>query len=443
MYCGSCLRDNALAAELLRRGHDVVLTPVYTPTKTDETNVSGEQVFFGGISVFLEQHSALFRHTPRFLDKLWDSSWALRLATRRQIKVDAKSLGEMTVSMLKGSSGFQAKEIDKLLEWLRDRGAVRRHQPAVFAAARARRAAEARAEGADLLHAAGGRSLSRPARRAAPRAVDGDDPRRCSAHVDAFLPVSRVLPRLHARLPGHPGVEDAAGAARASTPRTSSTRRSAAGRPVHDRLLRAHRTGEGPSRARRGLPAPAQAARHRTARGCWPPATSPPEHQELPGRGRGQCCETAGLGGEFEYRGELDRAAKVAFLHELDVLSVPTTYQEPKGLFLMEAMASGVPVVQPRRGAFPEIIEKHRRRPDRRCRRSRRAGRRHPGARSDPRSPRRSERAGAAGVRQHYTVARMADQVEACTGSSRQSVQNWQLQLPTPNFQESRTSDVH
>ncbi len=102
MYCGSCLRDNALAAELLRRGHDVVLTPVYTPTKTDEKNVSGEQVFFGGISVFLEQHSALFRHTPRFLDKLWDSSWALKLATKRSIKVDAKSLGEMTVSMLQG-----------------------------------------------------------------------------------------------------------------------------------------------------------------------------------------------------------------------------------------------------------------------------------------------------------------------------------------------------
>ena len=82
-------------------------------------NVSREQVFFGGISVFLEQHSSLFRHTPRFLDKLWDSSWALRLASKRQIKVDPKSLGELTVSMLRGEHGFQAKEIGKLLDWLR------------------------------------------------------------------------------------------------------------------------------------------------------------------------------------------------------------------------------------------------------------------------------------------------------------------------------------
>ena len=85
MYCGSCLRDNALASELLARGHDVVLTPIYTPTLTDEKNVSGGKVFFGGISVYLEQHVPLFRKTPRFLDRLWDSAWALKLATRRSV----------------------------------------------------------------------------------------------------------------------------------------------------------------------------------------------------------------------------------------------------------------------------------------------------------------------------------------------------------------------
>ena len=119
MYCGSCLRDNALAAALLARGHDVVLTPVYTPTRTDERNVSRAQVFFGGISVFLEQQVPLFRHTPRVFDRLWDAPWVIRLATKRQIKVDPASLGEMTVSMLRGERGFQAKEIAKLLEWLR------------------------------------------------------------------------------------------------------------------------------------------------------------------------------------------------------------------------------------------------------------------------------------------------------------------------------------
>ena len=66
----------------------------------------------------------------------------------------------------------------------------------------------------------------------------------------------------------------------------------------------------------------------------------------------------AGLGAEFSYRGEVDRAGKLAFLRQLDVLSVPATYDEPKGMFVLEAMASGVPVVQPRRGAFVEMVER-------------------------------------------------------------------------------------
>jgi glycosyltransferase involved in cell wall biosynthesis len=120
-----------------------------------------------------------------------------------------------------------------------------------------------------------------------------------------------------------------------------------------------------------------------------------------------------GLGDEFEYRGELDRAEKISFLQSLDVLSVPATYEEPKGIFLLEAMANGVPVVQPRRGAFPEIVEKT-------------GGglivdADDPDALADGllalwRDPARAAAlgaAGAAGVREHYTVGRMADEVES------------------------------
>jgi hypothetical protein len=80
MYCGSCLRDNALASALKARGHDVVLTPLYTPTTTDEKNVSEHRVLFGGVSVYLEQYLPLFRHTPAALDWIWDSTPVLRLA---------------------------------------------------------------------------------------------------------------------------------------------------------------------------------------------------------------------------------------------------------------------------------------------------------------------------------------------------------------------------
>src|ERR1700693_1471999 len=123
MYCGSCIRDNALAAALKSQGHDIVLLPIYTPTLTDEPNVSGHKVFFGGISVYLEQHSGLFRKSPWLLDRLWDSEWALKLAARRSIPVNPRLLGELTVSMLRGEQGFQRKEIRKLTTWLRTQAA--------------------------------------------------------------------------------------------------------------------------------------------------------------------------------------------------------------------------------------------------------------------------------------------------------------------------------
>ncbi|HVR70252.1 MAG TPA: glycosyltransferase family 1 protein, partial [Vicinamibacteria bacterium] len=102
MYCGSCLRDNALAAELIARGHDVSLLPIYTPTTTDEPNVSDDRVFFGGVSVYLQQHVPLFRKTPWLLDRIWDSGPVIRALAGRSVSVNPRLLGELTLSMLKG-----------------------------------------------------------------------------------------------------------------------------------------------------------------------------------------------------------------------------------------------------------------------------------------------------------------------------------------------------
>jgi glycosyltransferase involved in cell wall biosynthesis len=409
MYCGSCLKDNALAAELLRRGHDVVLTPVYTPTKTDEKNVSGAHVFFGGISVFLEQHSPLFRHTPRFLDRLWDSSWALRLATKRSIKVDPKSLGEMTVSMLKGTEGFQAKEIDKLLEWLRTEkpfDVINLPYSLLLGLAEPlKRALKAPVcctlQGDDLFLD----QLGEPY-----RAQSMDMIRALSGHVDVFIAVSQYY---FDYMPEYLGVP----AAKMRLARLGihtedfSTRRSRPDGP----FTVGYFARVAPEKGFHVLVDAYQRLRkHPRAEGSRLLAAGylPPEHRGYLDDAR-RALERAGLGGEFAYRGELGRAEKIEFFHEIDVLSVPATYKEPKGMFLMEAMASGVPVVQPRRGAFPEIVE-------------------NTGGgiivdaddpqaladailalKLDPLLASSLGAAGARGVREHYTVERMTDQVEA------------------------------
>ena len=78
MFCGSCMRDNTLVTTLRAQGHDALLIPTYTPIRTDEPDVSDEHLFFGGINVYLQQKLSLFRHTPRFLDRLLDFKPLLR-----------------------------------------------------------------------------------------------------------------------------------------------------------------------------------------------------------------------------------------------------------------------------------------------------------------------------------------------------------------------------
>ena len=120
MFCGSCLHDNTLAAALVRQGHDALLIPTYTPIRTDEPDVSQKRVFLGGINVYLQQKLGLFRHTPWFLDRLFDARPLLRWVARFAVKTEASDLGDLTVSILEGEHGHQSKEVDKLVAWLRD-----------------------------------------------------------------------------------------------------------------------------------------------------------------------------------------------------------------------------------------------------------------------------------------------------------------------------------
>jgi glycosyltransferase involved in cell wall biosynthesis len=407
MYCGSCLRDNALAAELLRRGHDVLLTPVYTPTRTDERNVSGRQVFFGGISVFLEQHSSIFRRTPKFIDRLWDSDWALRLATRRQIQVDPKSLGDMTVSMLRGERGFQRKEIRKLLDWLTQEpkfDIINLPYSLLLGLAEPlkrvlKTPVVCTLQGDDLFLD----GLGEPHRQQALDLIQ-----EASRHVDMFLPVSQYYLDYMSGYLGLPAAKmrivpigiNVEGYSPRPAERSGPFTVGYFARVAPEKGL--HILADAYCLLRAG----GASGEARLLAGGY----LPPEHAGYLESVR-RTLRQAGLDKEFAYRGEIDRTAKIAFLRELDVFSVPTTYKEPKGLFLLEAMAAGVPVVQPRVGAFPEIVEKT-------------GGGlivdATPQALADGilalwRDPARARAlavAGSAGVREHYSVGEMAEKAE-------------------------------
>ena len=353
MYCGSCLRDNALAVELLARGHDVTLLPLYTPTNPDETNVSRARVLFGGISVYLQQHAAFFRNTPRFLDRLWDAPGVIRSLASRSISIDPKELGDLTVSMLEGDRGVLRKEFDKLRAWLADEpvpDVVNLPNSLLISLAKPLRHVLERPicctlQGEDLFID----ELVEPYRA---KAIDLI--RRQAGEVDRFIAVSDYYVAPMARLlavdPDRIDVVPLGINLDGYEPRRGG-----------DEVFRVGYFARiAPEKGLHVLAEAYPIFRRRTggasvrleAAGYMSRA-----HQAyLDGVTRG--LERAGVGNDFTYHGAIDRTAKLAFLRTLDVLSVPTPYDEPKGVFLLEAMASGVPVVQPRRGSFPEIVER-------------------------------------------------------------------------------------
>jgi glycosyltransferase involved in cell wall biosynthesis len=352
MYCGSCLRDNVLAAALLDAGHDVVLIPTYTPTRPEGRNVSLHRVFMGGINVFLQEHLPFFRRTPRFLNRLLDAAPLLRLATSRGISVDPHQLGRLTVSMLRGADGAQHRPVLELIRFLADDlspEVVNIPNSLLIALAPAIK----RELGVPVVCTLQGEDgfledLGQPYREDALRLI-----REHAAAVDAFAAVSEYgadkmseyLGIERSRVHVVPVGIDFDGHARAGLD----------GEPFTIGYL-ARIAPE------KGLHVLCEVYRRlRATPGCPPTRLLvagylAPEHKSYLEGIRGQ-MEAWGLGGHLDYRGELDRAHKLAFLQGLSVLSVPSPKPTQKGQFVLEAMASGVPVVQPRLGAYPEVVE--------------------------------------------------------------------------------------
>ncbi len=117
-YCENCIRDGALLRALRQLGHDAMAVPLYLPLELEEPEVQASPVFFGGINVYLQQKSALFRRTPRWMDQVFDLPALLRWAARQAGMTDAKTLAETTISMVRGEHGRQAKELERLVDWL-------------------------------------------------------------------------------------------------------------------------------------------------------------------------------------------------------------------------------------------------------------------------------------------------------------------------------------
>lgn len=353
-HCGSCLRDHALIRALRVRGHDALMVPLYLPLVTDREYGAQEQpVRIGGISLFLQQKFTWFHRLPRFVHAWLNSPDRLRSAARHMGMTSAKSLGEMALGSLLGTEGRQWGEWHKLIEWIRSEG---KFDVVSFSNSLITGLAPAieKELGIPVVCSLQGEDSFLDTLPEPYRTQCWDAMRTNARSVRRFIAPSQFYADLMGqRLDAAP---DQIRVVNNGIDATSFT--TAAPDPNWPTIGYFARMIHG-----KGLTTLVDAYITLVKRGTVPRlklliggAKTPVDEKyvaDLQAR-----LKAAGCDQRVEWRPNLDFKEKVHFFRDLTVFSVPATYGEAFGLYMIEAIASGVPVVQPEHGAFPELIEK-------------------------------------------------------------------------------------
>jgi glycosyltransferase involved in cell wall biosynthesis len=365
MYCGGCLRDNALVTALRKLGHQAVMVPLYLPLTLDEQDQSADTpVFFGGISVYLQQKTALFRNAPGWLHDVFASRRLLSWAAGKAAKTRPTDLGELTLSMLRGEEGNQAREIDALIAWLKTqpRTDVVSLSNALLVGMVRRLKSEL---GVPVACALQGEDWFLDSLPESHRAACWQMLAERATEVDLFVAPSRYFGHLMRERLGLAadrvqvvpnGINLEGYAVQAQTAASREQRAEGKENSVPALGFFARMCPE------KGLDTLVEAyvrlrqrdrvgqLKLRVGGSCGPADAAFVEILRTR-------LQASGLLGDVEFHPNLDRRAKLEFLRSLTVFSVPAGYGEAFGLYIIEALAAGVPVVQPRTAAFPELIE--------------------------------------------------------------------------------------
>lgn len=350
MFCGSCIHDNTWAKALRTAGSEVSLIPLYTPIRVDEEDQTSSRIFYGGINTYLEDRFSWWNRLPRFTTRWLDSPAIIRLLTQRAISTQASELGAMTLSMVQGEHGPHQRAGEELAEYLS------LLKPDVVCFSNALLAGSLRAirkkysgrvycvlQGDDIfLDALVEPYKSRVMANLQERAAEFDGFITHSAYYRDFMAEYLKLPVdkfIQLPLAIDISLHDGTPKPLASHPPTIGYFARICPEKGLDRLVTAVLLLRRKHPDVRLLAGGYLGVQHRSYLEAIVRQAEP-------------------LGEAFRYIGSpADKREKIEFLKSIDIFSVPTVYHEPKGIYVLEAWANGLPVVLPRHGAFPQLVE--------------------------------------------------------------------------------------
>ncbi|MST94871.1 MAG: glycosyltransferase family 1 protein [Pedosphaera sp.] len=356
MYCGNCFRDNALVAALRALGHPTLMIPLYLPLTLDEVDQSaGTPTFFSGVNVYLQQKSAFFRNAPDWLHRFLASPAVLKWAAGRAARTRAADVGELMLSMLRGEEGYQARELEELIAWLKTQpppGVICLSNALLVGLARRLKAGlcapvVCMLQGEDsFLDGMTEPHRTRAWQTLAERARDVDLFIAPSHYFGDLmrgrlgLPAEKVQVVYNGiNLEGYGEIQNSK--FKIQNPPTLGFFARMCPEKGLDLLVAAYLE----LRKRSRVPG----LQLKIGGGCGPGDEAFVEAQ----RAR---LREAGVLDDVMFHPNLSHADKVKFLESLDVFCTPALYGEAFGLYVIEALAAGVPVVQPRVASFPELI---------------------------------------------------------------------------------------
>ena len=348
------MRDAALAKAIIKLGHEGLSVPLYLPLPGEQSSTEDvSPIFFGGLNVYLQQKSTFFRKTPRWLDSLLDSPKLLRWIGRKAGMTSARVLGQTTISMLRGEEGRQTKELQRLVEWLYKQ----ENRPDIICLSNILLIGLAKSIKQKLevpvvclLQDEDGflDGLISPYSEQAWQIISER-----TNDIDAFIGVSKYYTdtiqqrlqlsqdRTHVVYTGISLEGYKSHGLRLEVPTIGFLSRMCSEKGL-DTLVEAFLKIKKNEKLRK--------AKLRIAGG------KRSDDEALLNKIR-QNLRSNGVIEDVEFLPDFDREARIAFLRSLSVLSVPEKQPVAYGLYVLEALASGVPVVEPASGVFPELLE--------------------------------------------------------------------------------------